>query len=557
MTHTPDSADGLNAPGAGQSGNGQHHRALVSMYEAALSVASDLDLPSLLQRIADLAREVVPSRYGALGVADTEGHIVEFYTSGITAEERARLGPIPQGHGLLGELVRTATPLLVPDISRHPRSYGFPPHHPPMKTLLGTPIVLGSRVLGNLYLTERMDGRPYDEADLELVQTLAAHAAAAIDRAQLYRQIETARANAVAQRDQVRVIVDQLPTAVLIHVPPDGRIELANDAALRLLLGGEPAATDGLQYGREFRMLEESGERIPQDRRLDVRALRGETTRNRQLLLERADGTRIPVLCQAAPLRGADGTVNRAVSVIQDITRLREAEQLKDDFLSLVSHEFRTPLTAIHGGARLLVAEGTRLEQETRQELLRDIAVESDRLDQMLSNMLSLAAIMAGRLQPATEPLLLNPLVRRVIQAASHRADHHTFVVDTPETLPPAEADAELLEQVLSNLYENAIKYSPNGGPIRTRLEERAGTIVISITDAGIGIVPEHVRTVFERFRRPGADPTIRGMGLGLYLSRLLVEAQGGTIWAESEGTGQGATFSIALPIPAEWHEDA
>lgn len=530
-------------------------RTIIAMYEAALSVASDLDLPSLLQRIADLAREVVPSRYAALGVANEQGRIVEFFTSGISAEERAALGPLPEGHGLLGELVHTGEPLLVPDISKHPRSYGFPPGHPPMRTLLGTPIKLGSHVLGDLYLTEHMDKRPYNEADLEIIEMLAAHAAAAIDRAHLYRQIETTRTIAVEQRDQLRVIVDQLPAAVLIHLPPDGRIELANEAALALLLGPGRVPDGAPRYGEDFRLLEESGERLAPDRRIDLRALRGESSRNRQLLLERADGTRISVLCQAAPLRGVDGSVNRAVTVIQDVTRLREAEQLKDDFLSLVSHEFRTPLTAIHGGARLLVNEGDRLDSETKQELLQDVAVESDRLDQMLSNMLSLAAIMAGRLQPTTEPLLLGPLVKKAAAAAGRRAEHHRFAVEIPNNLPPAEADSELLTQVLRNLYENAVKYSPNGEIIETSIERRDRSLILRVTDDGIGIAPEHVSSVFERFRRPGADPTIRGMGLGLYLSRLLVEVQGGRIWAGSEGLGRGSTFSIELPISREWDE--
>lgn len=541
--------------GDGSQPGAMQGRAIIAMYEAALSVASDLDLPSLLQRIADLAREVVPSRYSALGVANEQGRIIEFFTSGISTEERAALGPLPEGHGLLGELVHTGEPLLVPEISEHPKSYGFPPGHPPMHTLLGTPIKLGSRVLGDLYLTEHVEKRPYNEADLEIIQMLAAHAAAAIDRAHLYRQIETTRTIAVEQRDQLRVIVDQLPTAVLIHLPPDGQIELANEAALALLLG--PGQTPGKtpKYGDDFRLLEESGERLAQDRRIELRALRGEPSRNRQLLLERADGTRIAVLCQAAPLRGVDGAVTRAVTVIQDVTRLREAEQLKDDFLSLVSHEFRTPLTAIHGGARLLVNEGNRLDAKTKQDLLQDVAIESDRLDQMLSNMLSLAAIMAGRLQPATEPLLLGPLVKKTAAAAERRAERHHFIVDIPGNLPPAEADSELLTQVLRNLYENAVKYSPNGETIATSIERRNGSLILRIIDDGIGIAPEHVSGVFERFRRPGADPTIRGMGLGLYLSRLLVEVQGGRIWAESNGLGQGAAFSIELPIAREWED--
>jgi K+-sensing histidine kinase KdpD len=264
----------------------------------------------------------------------------------------------------------------------------------------------------------------------------------------------------------------------------------------------------------------------------------------------------LPVLAQAAPLRDAAGAVSRAVVVFQDVTRLREAEQLKDDFLSLVSHEFRTPLTAIHGGAHLLAQQGEELDPETRRELLQDVVVESGRLDRMLANMLSLAAVMAGRLQPSTEPVLLEPVARKVAAEVATRSPDFVLQVDLPADLPPAEADPELLAQVLRNLYENAVKYSPGGGEVRTTATCQDGKIVLRVTDQGVGIAPEYVAEVFERFRRPGADPTVRGMGLGLYLSRLLVEAQGGRIAASSPGVGRGATFEVSLPIARGWAGD-
>jgi signal transduction histidine kinase len=214
----------------------------------------------------------------------------------------------------------------------------------------------------------------------------------------------------------------------------------------------------------------------------------------------------------------------------------------------LISHEFRTPLTAIHGGARLLARQGSDLDEQTRGELLADIATESERLDAMLRNMLGLAAVMAGRLAPATEPITVGPLARRVVAEVAPRSPAHAFVVDVPPGLPPAEGDPALLAQVLRNLYENAVKYAPGGGEVRTTVEHDEATVTIRVSDRGVGIAPENVPHVFERFRRPGADPTVRGMGLGLYLSRHLVEAQGGRIAAASAGPGQGAIFSVALP---------
>jgi K+-sensing histidine kinase KdpD len=284
-----------------------------------------------------------------------------------------------------------------------------------------------------------------------------------------------------------------------------------------------------------------------------MRALHGEAVRRQQLLLQRAAGGEIPVDVHAVPLRDETGTVTHAVAVVQDTTHQREAEQLKDDFLALISHEFRTPLTAIHGGAHLLATDGDALDTQTRKEILADVVLESDRLDRLLGNLVNLSAVMAGRLIPATEPVLLAPLVRPVAAEAGRRSPAHTFVVDLAADLPPLEADPGLLEEVLRNLYENAVKYASDGGEVRTTAVRQSDGIAIRITDHGIGIAPEHVEGVFERFRRPGAPATTRGMGLGLYLSRHLVEAQGGRIEAASLGPGLGTTFTITLPIARWW----
>jgi len=524
----------------------------LAAYVAALDVASEVQLAAVLQRLVDLARDVIPSRYAALGVADERGHITEFITSGITQIERARLGPIPRGHGLLGALIRDSTPMIVPDISDDSRSVGFPPNHPPMSSLLGVPILLGERVLGNLYLTERLGERGYDESDLQAIQVFAAHAATAIDRAQLFLLAEDNQRRAEEQRDQLRVILDSLPSGVILRAAPDGMIELANASAIEMFT--RRSGTGGSEL--DVRFLRADGSALPQRQWPGMRALRGEIVRNRQLMLLTDEGGTLPVLVQAAPLRNRHGEVVRAVVVIQDITRLREAEQLKDDFLSLISHEFRTPVTTIHGGAHLLAQRGDALDPETRRKLLDDIVAESIALDQMLANILTVTAIQAGRLEPATEPILVSPVIRRAT-AAAVKAHNHRFGVDLPARVPPAEGDEGLLSQVLRNLYDNAVKYSPAGSTITTSVAVADTHVTIHVTDQGSGIASEHLPHVFERFRRPGATPTVRGMGLGLYLSRHLIEAQGGHIGVTSPGPGKGATFSITLPTATGYPTDA
>lgn len=525
--------------------------AVVAAYIAALDVASEVQLSVVLQRLVDLARDVIPSKYAALGVSDEHGHITEFITSGISSLERARIGPIPQGHGMLGALIRDRSPMIVPNIAEDPRSVGFPAHHPPMHSLLGVPLLIGDRVVGNLYLTERLENRNYDESDLQAIQILAAHAATAIDRAQLFSEVGDSRRRAEEQRDQLRVILDSLPSGVIIQTAPEGEIELDN-ATAREMVSPRPGSDIP---GRHYHFLRADGSPLPRIQWPAMRALRGEVVRNRQLMLRIGDDRTVPVLVQAVPLRNRLGEVVRAVVVFQDVTRLREAEQLKDDFLSLISHEFRTPLTAIHGGTHLLAQRGETLDRETQQALLTDIVTESTRLEQMLANMLTLTAIQAGRLEPGTEPLLVPPLVRGASATAEAKSRDHRFVVDISNSVPPVEGDAELLNQVLRNLYENAAKYSPPGSTITTYATCDNGSITIHVADEGAGIATEHLGTVFERFRRPGADPTVRGMGLGLYLSRHLIEAQGGQIGVSSPGPGKGATFSVTLPVSSDWSD--
>ena len=355
------------------------------------------------------------------------------------------------------------------------------------------------------------------------------------------------------QRDQLRIILDHLPAGVLIITEPDGLVEQANTTASQMIFGAICVPGMLPVYGRDFRFLRLDGTAISNELRPGVRALRGEVVDHEQLLLERQDGSRVPVLTHAALLPNATGEIARAVLVLQDVSRFWEAEQLKDDFLSLVSHEFRTPLTAVHGGSHLLLNQGHELDEQTRHELLSDIVTESDRLDHMLANMLTLAAVMAGRLTVSTEPVLLGPLARKIAADVARYVPHHTLrIVVSPQT-PPVEADPALLGEVLANLYENAAKYSPIGSEVVTTAFRDGESVTIEIADTGIGIAPDQLERIFARFHRVNADSSVRGTGLGLYLSRSLVEAQGGVLVANSAGPGKGSIFTITLPIAHGW----
>ena len=292
--------------------------------------------------------------------------------------------------------------------------------------------------------------------------------------------------------------------------------------------------------------------------------------RHHQETIRHADGTALPVLVNAVALgrrllagmpagvgnHPADPAEPVALVVHQDVTALKEAEQLKDEFIGVAAHELRTPLAILKGFAQTLLVQtargkGTELV-DWQVEALQGIDQATARLVELTEDLLDVTRLQAGRLTLYVEPTDLVALVQRVVTRLQMTTDRHTLTVSTVVEHLVAPVDPRRIEQVLSNLIGNAIKYSPEGGPIEISMREDVGveTAFISIRDAGIGI-PAHQQTLlFGRFAR--ADNAraygLGGTGLGLYLCRELIERHGGRIWFES-AEGQGSTFFIALPL--------
>jgi signal transduction histidine kinase len=254
--------------------------------------------------------------------------------------------------------------------------------------------------------------------------------------------------------------------------------------------------------------------------------------------------------CYTAPVRDPDGKSLGRLVVFQDITKERTSEELKSALVSTVTHELRTPLAAIKGYARTLLIEDAGWDEPTREEFLTTIAEESDKLGELVDNLLETSQIEAGVLQVARRPLLLAPLVERV--AARHRAQDpsHPIAVELPPDLPVVDADPRRLEQVLHNLIENARKYSGAGYPIRVTATADGDHVRVTVADRGIGIAPEHLDHIFERFYRVDNSLVRRagGTGLGLTICRGIVEAHSGRLWAESE-PDYGSAFHFTVPV--------
>lgn len=509
---------------------------------AVIAVTGELGVDTVLRRIVDLARELAGARYAALGVPNTQGRLDSIITSGITPEQEHEIGSPPKGRGILGLLLTEPKIIRMADLNQHPESVGFPENHPPMKSFLGVPIITHGRVLGILYLTEKRTGTEFTDEDARLVEILARHAAVAIENAQLYRRQEL-------DRLRLKLLIDQLPEAVIVVEPEPEQVTIVNRQTSQLLgwdIQTPMALDDFLTRNRRYDL---DGGNMPGVDIPLVRALRrGETLFRSELTVERPDGKRITILVNGAPMLDERGKVIAAAAVFQDYTQIRDAEQIKDDFLSLVSHELRTPLTTIRGGAYMMRNNRDGLDETSEDELLSDIEREGERLQFIIENMVQLANIRAGRYSLETEPLHVRLVIEHTLQIIRETAPDRAFNMTTEPNLF-AEADRTSVEQILLNLLHNAIKYTPSGSPVEVNARHVDGMVEIAVRDHGPGISDEDLPFVFERFRR-GAESQrsrIEGMGVGLYLAKNLVEAHGGTITAECPADG-GTRVSFTMP---------
>jgi signal transduction histidine kinase len=230
------------------------------------------------------------------------------------------------------------------------------------------------------------------------------------------------------------------------------------------------------------------------------------------------------------------------------LNRLRELDRLKDEFIAVVSHELRTPLASVYGAAMTLERQG--LDDDRREAMLGIIYRESARLARLVDQVLWASRLDSARDETTIERLDAEQLTREVVEAArAHLPPGYSLALSCEGPLPPVAGDGEKVKQVLFNLVENAVKYSPEGGSIEVRLEESNGSLRFTVRDEGLGIPASEQRRIFEKFHR--LDPNLRrgvgGTGLGLYICSELVKHMDGRIWVRSR-EGEGSTFAFELP---------
>jgi len=228
---------------------------------------------------------------------------------------------------------------------------------------------------------------------------------------------------------------------------------------------------------------------------------------------------------------------------------LKELDRLKSDFVSMVSHELRSPLTNISGAVELMLEEEEWSEEYVRK-MLGVVGEQSERLIRLVRGILDVSRIDAGRLYLDRKEVDILPLLERVVSSLQSTTIFHWFQVPAIDKLPRVWGDEDRIEQIFFNLLDNAIKFSPSGGPISVQMEPGNGEITVSITDPGMGIPTAKQEKLFQKFHRLDSDDSREsyGHGLGLYITKGLVEAHGGKMWVESV-EGEGSTFSFTLPV--------
>lgn len=259
------------------------------------------------------------------------------------------------------------------------------------------------------------------------------------------------------------------------------------------------------------------------------------------------DGQRTLIASSVVPLSDPDGQVVGAMVAFRDVSAELELDHMKSGFIAMVSHELRSPLSHIIASMELM--RGANLSNDQQQDLLNIVHAQSNRLNKFVEQILDVSLLEAGTVKAEQQPVALNPVIEQIIKAFEIRANTHRFEFTAPEGPTIVVGDESKIQTVLDNLVENAVNYSPKGSRVSVEVSDRDTEVVISVIDEGIGIPAKQLERIFERFHRVNAsdDQEQYGYGLGLYISKRLIEIQGGSIWAESE-VGRGSRFSFSLP---------
>ena len=454
----------------------------------------------------------------------------------------------PDGPRLFEHLRDVPGTLRVRDLPAYIRSLGLSSDWLPSKTLQGTPMRHRGEHVGNFFLGDKEGGREFEDADEDVLVLFAAQAATAIANARVHQGERRARAD-------LEALIDTSPVGVAVFDAKTGAPLSFNRETRRiiealLLPGRRPedllkVITCQRADGRKGSFAEfEASQRFGTV----------ETVRAEEVVLSVPDGRSVRTLVNVTPNRSDDGEVETVLVTLQDLAPLEELERLRTEFLAMVSHELRAPLTSIKGSAMTVLDAAPALDPAEMLQFFRIINEQADHMRGLIGDLLDAGRIETGTLSVAPEPAEVAELVEQARNTFLSGGGRHAVRIDLPPDLPRVMADRQRLVQVLNNLFSNASRHSPQSSPIRVAAVRDGVHAAISVSDEGRGVLTERLPHLFRKHTDTGAGDREGGVGsgLGLAICKGLVEAHGGRIWAESGGPGRGTRVTFTIPVAEE-----
>ena len=502
------------------------------LLEISRALTEELDLDRVLDRIVKLAAELLASSAGLIALRESDGWRV-VATHGIKEEFMKFLDPLLEDIPDQGDPVETALPEVNRRLQRITQSASMG-----LLTGVGLPMIAREEVVGVIFVFRSYRGR-FSRDDRRLLGAFAAQAAIAVSNARLYTQVAD-------QSRHLDRVVESSADGIFI-LDPGYRFTRFNRACSKLT-GFGPEDVVGKDHSEIIRW----SSREPGSTLEDAGADGWPLSPSAELYVEgdllRASDGHISVGITYAPTFSDDGRLLSIVANVRDITRFREAEELKSTFISIISHELRTPVALIKGYSGTLRRDDANWDPEVVRDSLTVIEEEADRLADLIDDLLDASRLQAGALSLNEADVDLFQLADELAERFQTQSDRHTFTVERPSDYPLIRGDHERLTQVISNLLSNSLKYADDGGQVLIRGRQTPEEVVMCVSDQGPGIRASDRFRIFERFyRSEEVAGSKQGAGLGLFLAKSIVEAHGGRIWVD-EKAEQGAEICFSLP---------
>lgn len=408
------------------------------------------------------------------------------------------------------------------------------------------PLLIDGKAIGALTFALAESSRRYTQADLTMAEELASRASLAIQNARLYREVQQSR-------DQLDIILRGVADGIIVY-DAHSQIIYANEAAARMTGFASVQAmmeTPPTSIAAKFEVLDESRQPFPSSQFTHQRVLAGEPEVETVMGYKTATNEQPErwSLVKSRPVVNEYGAVTMVVTIVHDITERILAEHRKDEFISMTSHELKTPVTSLKGFTHVLQRRLAKQGDEQGLYYLSRIDAQLNKLTKLITDLLDISRMQTGKLAFQIEPFNLDTLIAETVENVQAATTTHQIMIEG-QTGAQMMGDKDRLGQVFINLLTNAIKYSPHADKVIVRLFREPNQAIVSVQDFGIGIDEANHQKIFERFYQV-TDPeerTYPGLGIGLYISKEILSRHSGRIWVESR-KGEGAIFSVALPL--------